>query len=296
MMAGSFMHPGDIMTKRETFWMSTLPVVQQTYRIPKIIHQTFGTAHLTPELQRSVDALKAANPDWEYRFYDNAACERVIGDHFGEQVLSVYRRINPDYGPARADLFRYLLIYAIGGVYLDIKSFFDRPISNAIVEDDAFIISHWDNKPSGAHPGFGLHAELAHWPGGEIQQWQIIAAAGHPFLRCVIAKVLSNIEAYRPWRHGVGRIGVLRLTGPIPYTQAIRPLLDRYPHRRIANAAEIGLHYSLGGKYDHGIVFKRHYSLLTTPVADVPLWARPPALVYSYLKGKQQDWVDRATP
>lgn len=270
--------------KREAFWLSALPGFPDTGRIPKIVHQTFETRDLPPLLQRNVDALKAANPDWEHLFYDAPRRERFIGEVYGERLLRVYRRISPDYGAARADLFRYLAIYAAGGVYLDIKSYFDRPIGDAVAEDDAYIISHWDNGPGGPYPGFGLHPELVDLPRGEFQQWHVIAAPGHPFLRRVIARVLANIERYRPWRDGVGKIGVLRATGPIPYTRAIAPVLDRHPHRVISSPAEIGLNFSIGGGYDHGAVFTKHYSRLTTPVAAVPFWAKPPSLAYGYLK------------
>ena len=281
------------MTRRDAFWMSTLPDIQGTGRIPRIIHQTFRTRALPDHLQRNVDMLRSLNPEWDYRLYDDQDCERFILEHYGEHVLDVYLRIYPAYGAARADLFRYLAVYAVGGVYLDIKSNFDRPIDAAIAPGDAFIVAQWDNQSGGAHPGFGLHPELAAWPGGEIQQWHVIAARGHPFLRSVIAKVLANIENYRPWRSGVGRIGVLRLTGPIAYTQAIMPILDQHPRRCIADAAAIGLHYSIGGGYEHGSVFKNHYSLLTSPVARLPLWAKPPALLYGYLKRRVQERASR---
>ena len=189
-------------------------------------------------------------------------------------------------------LFSLLAIYAFGGVYIDIKSYFSQPIANVVAEDDAFILSQWDNLPGGSHPGFGLHRELDLVPGGEFQQWHVIACAGHPFLRAVIAKVLGNIETYRPWRGGVGRIGVLRLTGPIAYSHAILPLLDLYPHRRIRNEAEIDLHYSIGGDYAHHTVFKQHYSRLTSSVVELPLWAKPAAIAYGRLKKWKQTAAD----
>lgn len=276
------------MTKREAFWMSALPLIRMSDELPKIIHQTFWTGNLPSHLKDNVDRLRAMNPGWEYRFYDDSACEHVIDEFFGEQVLSIYCRINPHYGAARADLFRYLLMYCVGGVYLDIKSYFDRPIEQAISKNDSFIISHWDNKAGGSYPGFGLHKELARWPQGELQQWHIIAAPGHPFLRRVIAKVLSNVEGYRPWRQGIGRVGVLRVTGPIAYTQAIMPLSDDLPHRRIGNNSEIGLHYSISGEYVHKDHFKNHYSLRTDPIANVPFLLRPFSRLYCFLKQRQR--------
>lgn len=42
--------------------------------------------------------------------------------------------------------------------------------------------------------GLGLHPDLAHMAEGELQQWRVIAAPGHPFLRAVIKSDLSNID------------------------------------------------------------------------------------------------------
>lgn len=269
---------------RETDWLSALPQFEPTWQIPRIIHQTCSSIDLPPPLRDNIDRLKALNPDWEHRLYDDAARQDLIGRTYGEEVLALYRLINPAYGPARADLFRYLAIYAFGGVYIDIKSYFACPISSVVAQDDAFILSQWDNRAGGTHPRFGLHPDLVEVAGGEFQQWHVIACPGHPYLRAVIARVLGNIKTYRPWRQGVGRIGVLRLTGPIAYTKAILPLLDHYPHRKISHEAEIDLHFSIGGEYAHHTVFKQHYSRLTTSVVDLPLWAKPAALVYGRLK------------
>jgi inositol phosphorylceramide mannosyltransferase catalytic subunit len=259
-------------------WELILPAFELGKCIPTTIHQTYPTSELPVPLQTNVDILKAANAGWEHTLYTDPDIERFIRKTYGAAILASYLRLNPEYGPARADLFRYLLIYRLGGVYLDIKSTFDRPISEAVAGDEMFILSQWRNGPDGAHPHFGLYRELAHIPGGEFQQWHIIAAPGHPFLRAAIIRVLDNIDRYQPWKLGVGRIGVLRTTGPIPYTLAIDG--TDAPHRRIAHESEIGLVYSIGGGYEHGRVFKRHYSTLDSCVVEPAVWARPAAWAF----------------
>lgn len=274
--------------EREAYWQTALPEFNDTGRIPRIIHQVYPTLPLPAPLRRNVDAMQVANPGWEHRLYDEAACQAFIGEKYGEAVLDRYLRINPRYGAARGDLVRYLIVYALGGVYLDIKSYFDRPIDSVVSADDAYILAQWSNAPDGDNPGFGLHPDVDDVPGGEYQQWHVIAAPMHPFLRAVIAKVLANIETYRPWRHGVGRNGVFRVTGPIAYTRAILPIVDRHPHKFYPDSGEIGLRYSIGEGYKHIAAFPKHYSLHTAPVVDLPLWAKPPAALFGFLAGKAQ--------
>lgn len=275
--------------EREAYWLDALPQFDDTGRISRIIHQVYPTLSLPAPLQANVAAMRSANPGWEHRLYDEAACQAFIAEHYGEVVLDRYLRINPRYGAARGDLVRYLIVYALGGVYLDIKSYFDRPLDSAISEDDAFILAQWSNAPDGDNPGFGFHPDVDDLPGGEYQQWHVIAAPMHPFLRAVIAKVLANIETYRPWRHGVGRNGVFRVTGPIAYTRAILPIVHRHPHKFYADSGMIGLRYSIGEGYRHLAAFPTHYSLHTEPVAAIPKWARPPAAVFGYLASKLQE-------
>ncbi|MGI4747912.1 MAG: glycosyltransferase family 32 protein, partial [Janthinobacterium lividum] len=228
--------------------------------IPRIIHQTYAKRELPDALQNNVTDLKEQNPGWEHRLYDDAAIENFILNAYGQEVLSAYLRIDPLYGAARADLFRYLVVYKLGGVYLDIKSRFLRPIDQVIQGDEEFIVSQWSNRPGAKYEGFGLKPEVEHISGGELQQWHVIGAPGHPFLRAVLLAIFDGIDKYRPWLHRTGKVGVMRLTGPLIYTLTIVPLIDQYPCRVIANESVIGLDYSITPGDTHKKFFTTHYS------------------------------------
>ncbi|WP_184090209.1 glycosyltransferase [Sphingomonas xinjiangensis] len=229
--------------------------------IPRIIHQTYPSIDLPDTLAKSTTALKETNPSWQHCLYDNAAIERFIYQNYGSRVLATYKRINPVYGAARADLFRYLLIYKVGGVYLDIKSSFSRPLDSVLSCNEGFVVSRWSNKKGQRYEGFGIRDELPDLPEGELQQWHVIAAPGHPFLKAVIDAVLKRIATYRPWRDGTGKPAVLKLTGPVIYTQTILPLLSDYPCKIIENEQAIGLEYSVVSGEGHRNLFAQHYSL-----------------------------------
>lgn len=262
-------------------WHALLPSVNISASISRIIHQTYPTYTLPKALDDNVAGLVAANPGWDHQLYDDKAIERFIEEHYPAEILAAYRRIKPEYGAARADLFRYLVMYRMGGVYLDIKSRFTRPIDQVVAGNEGLILAQWRNAPGEMHQAFGLHPELRHVPGGEFQQWHIIAAAGHPFLRAVIVDVLTNIESYSPWTFGVGRNGVFRLTGPIAYTLAIQPLLGTAPAKAVSSEAELSLEYSIVENYVHQEAFKRHYSHFDTSIINLPLVSRGSAMVYT---------------
>jgi inositol phosphorylceramide mannosyltransferase catalytic subunit len=243
---------------------------QTSAGIPKIIHQTYGSHDLPEALRRNVADLKASNPGWDYRFYDDAAIEAFLLEHYDPAIHALYQRINPRYGAARADIFRYLVVYKLGGVYIDIKSRFLRPIDEVLRGDEAFILSQWSNGPGQKYEGFGLKREVAHIAGGEFQQWHVIAAPRHPFLHAVLLAVFDGIDRYTPWRSGTGKVGVIRLTGPIVYTLTIAPLMREHPCRLLANESEIGLEYSVVPGDTHKALFKSHYTASETSVVRLP--------------------------
>lgn len=213
--------------------------------IPRIIYQTCADRGALPaEIAANVDALKETNPGWAHRLYEDKDIFRFIRDNYGESVHRCARRINPKYGVVLADLFRYLAVYKTGGVYLDIKSSIESPLDNFLRATDSFILSQWRNRFAEEFQGWGLHPEIRGFPGGEFQQWHVIAAPGHPFLRSVIRRVMFNIENYDPKVHGTGAYGVLRLSGPVCYTLAILPQLRKHPFR-VVDVGNFGLRYSI---------------------------------------------------
>jgi hypothetical protein len=224
--------------------------------------------NLPPELHENAENIKRMNPGWTYAIHDDADIRKFITDIYGLEILGYFDRIDSRYGAARADLFRYLLMYKYGGVYMDIKSTCTQPLDQVLKPNDRFVLSQWRNKPGEVHAGWGTKG-LDHIAGGEYQQWHIIAAPGHPFLKSVIEAVLSNIDQYRPWAHGTGGPGVLRLTGPIAYTLAINPLLPVSEYRLVANETDLGFQYSIFKPASHKTLFKAHYSNLTESIVKL---------------------------
>lgn len=229
--------------------------------IPRIIHQTLpNKAEINPAFIENAKKLKRLNPGWSYRLYDDHDIRTFIDHHYPD-MLPVYERINPEYGPARADLFRYLLMYLYGGVYLDIKSTVNRPLDMVLMPDDEYILSYWNQR---RNPGAGFFPELE--PNKEYQQWHIIARPKHPFLEEVINSVVRNINTYQPYK-GVGKLGVLRLCGPIAYTKAIQNIQTQHKHRFV-DIVDLGFDYTMFQDcLVHNTSYRRkHYSELTSPI------------------------------
>jgi len=234
--------------------------IEPLSKISKIIHQVyFYKEDLPVEIKKNIEKLKRLNPTWEYRLYDDKDIENYIKANFPD-ILKLYKKINPIYGAVRADLFRYLVIYNEGGVYLDIKATFLYPLDSKIKDTDRVILSHWNNK------GWGVHPEISN-PKGEFQQGFIIMVKGHPFMKSVIECVLQNIKNYRPYLHGSGKKNVLLTSGPIAFTLAIEPILDNHAYRLVNSVEDLGYVFTIyGDPKKHKTVFSNHYSTLCEPI------------------------------
>jgi FkbM family methyltransferase len=223
-------------------------IILKRQKIPRIIHQTYRTSRLPYELEENVEKLKKMNPTFEYRFYNDEDCINFIKENYPEEKLKLYLSINDSYGPAKADYFRYLLMYKVGGVYLDIKSSTTVPLEETLQYTDEYLLSHWAGRDWAGE----LNYEL-----GEFQNWHIICKPEHPFLKKTIELVEENIRNYK---NGVGKEAVLKTTGPIPYSKAILSLLDQHrplrvdsPVREYQVSEEIGLSYLNTRIHHHGL-------------------------------------------
>jgi FkbM family methyltransferase len=223
-------------------------IILRKQKIPRIIHQTYKTNELPVELSNNVEQLKKMNPTFEYRFYNDEDCVNFIKENYPEETLKLYLTINDSYGPAKADYFRYLLMYKVGGVYLDIKSTTTVPLEDTLLYTDEYLLSHWPGKDWSDELGYSL---------GEFQNWHIICKPEHPFLKKTIELVEDNIRNYTD---GAGKEAVLRTTGPIAYSKAIlsllndyRPLMTDSPVREYQVSEEIGLTYMNTNVHHHSL-------------------------------------------
>jgi inositol phosphorylceramide mannosyltransferase catalytic subunit len=192
-------------------------------KIPKIIWQTYGTRRLTLEAKIASQSWKDLNPDWDYRFCDDAAIGEFMEREFGGELAQVFHMF--PLGVMKADVWRYAVLYKYGGVYSDIDTTCLRPVSRWQLEWETLLIS-LENQ---VHFG----------------QWTIAAAPGHAAMKAVLKLILQRARAgidtsYEHFVH--------KHTGPGVWTDAICEVLG-LPNKC---AAEIYDWHRLAGQ-QHGI-------------------------------------------
>jgi mannosyltransferase OCH1-like enzyme len=175
--------------------------------IPKIIYQTYKTNKLPLLAKWHISRFRSNNPDYQYEFYDDERVNTFIVNEYGSEVFSSYKKIR--IGAAKADFFRYAVLFKKGGVYLDIDSTIQGKLSSFIQPNDSAIISAERNP-------------------GMFVQWALVYEANHSFLQRTLEIVLENIATNRYPND------VHQMTGPTAYSTAIRQCLEKdpsVPHR-----------------------------------------------------------------
>ena len=205
-----------------------LPNVTREYFVPKIIYRT----HVTPEkikpYQKVLDHTKKILKNYKTKIFFDKEIEKNKKSNYSQRIYKAYTYISNDYGPAKADFFRYLLIYREGGIYLDIKSAPIKNIDNIINNlNGKMAISNW-SKINLKHLPI-LFSNTRYWaaftknPHGEYQNWYIISGKGNPLLGEIIKNMVTNIEIGIKNRelYSHGKVSVVCLTGPLMMSKVI---------------------------------------------------------------------------
>ena len=145
-------------------------------RVPRVIHQTYRTYTIPTVWNATVQSVMKMNSnEFQYRRWSHADMDRFVREHepdFYWQTFIHYR-----YDIQRIDSFRYVLLFHLGGVYIDMDDACHRPLRELVVTMEAL-------DPRLTH--------LALFPAGElfgIQNNFMIATAGHPLYKQLIARL-----------------------------------------------------------------------------------------------------------
>lgn len=181
--------------------------------IPKVIYQTWKSKELPSKLESLANTWKDINPDFKYKYYDDADCAKTI-ETFGDINL----RLCYDKMPIpvmKADMWRYVVVYANGGVYADIDTQCNIPASEWIPDNAKLVLS--------------LENDF------HFCQWTFAASKNHPALKSVIDSVICESRGYidTSYDHFVHKA-----TGPGVFTTGILNYLSFITGKSLSKASD----------------------------------------------------------
>lgn len=87
--------------------------------IPLNVYMSWCSDTIPQKLSESLDLLFNTNPEFTFHIYNDEMCRNFIEKNYPHEVVDAFDRLIP--GAYKSDLWRYCILYKLGGVYMDIK-------------------------------------------------------------------------------------------------------------------------------------------------------------------------------
>lgn len=198
--------------------------------IPRNFYQTYKTSLFDVQHAEWMKVYRSKHPEFNFIFHGDAEMDEFMLREWGDHpIYPVYK--GAQFGPSKADIWRYCILYSHGGIYLDIDSalLFNM---NGIPSDVAEMVSYeanelknfsWDQAWPCAR--FFLKHQLEEKrlfnPGNIALQWFLAFKSQHPILKNVIDLIVANAGFYANKEFENVLHAVVSFTGPVIYTQAV---------------------------------------------------------------------------
>lgn len=163
--------------------------------IPKKIYRSWKTQNFHPKIAKQIRKMLDINPDYEQIIYNDEQIQDYVYSHYGKEISNAFNKLN--IMTAKVDLWRYLILYEKGGIYLDIDSVINTKISSFLNDEDDSLITVEKNP------------EL-------FVQWALFFQKNHPILERVIENVLANISKNKYPND------IINTTGPGVFTNSLQ--------------------------------------------------------------------------
>jgi mannosyltransferase OCH1-like enzyme len=200
--------------------------------IPRTIYQTFKTNKVSANMFYAVQTWLQFNPEYSYEFYDDQRQEEYVRNFDCEGLNFTNEELNKAYDsikiPAgKADIWRYLIIYKNGGVYVDIDTICQVPLSQYVNPDDTIVtgITGWlyGNKinPNARETG-RLILKWYHL----FYQCYLIYTPQNPFIKTTLEACIQAVNTRTPIPGSENCENLLeRYTGPCVLNYTVRKYL-----------------------------------------------------------------------
>lgn len=119
--------PNALFHKLAPKWRFTIPSSQEPLKnrswpskIPNVVWQTNFSNRVTSDGATAFWLNRLLAPDCSYRFCSDDECDAFVSEHFSGRINDAYKKLKV--GAAKSDLWRLLILYRFGGIYLDIDA------------------------------------------------------------------------------------------------------------------------------------------------------------------------------
>jgi len=198
--------------------------------IPNNFFQTYKTSLVDEEHGNLLRQFRQANQDFNFYFYDDLRMDDYMARNWRHRKIYEIYKLSK-FGASKADIWRYCILYDMGGVYLDFDSHINFKL-NSIPNDTEEIVSFENNLLSSLidseyTPNFEAFLNnvprdgtLSHVDNIALN-WLLVFKRRHPLL----LKVIENIEEYSEFfsnkKFTSVLLAVTNCTGPVMFTRTL---------------------------------------------------------------------------
>ena len=229
--------------------------------IPKIIWQTHevGMEDLPLVLQQHIGTWKKLNPEYKHVYMNAREREEFVQKNFSSNIFKIYSSL--PLNVMKADMWRLLVTYLHGGIYVDSDSSCNMPIDSWLPSDKSFVVG-------------------AEGPTSFVTS-TFACSPKHPIMAHVIRNMIKNLESAD---YSLPHI-VHRYTGPWVFSRYILECINNTPYDLSSKCLEInnslgariyGFYMFCGDEYDMftQIAITHFYGDADLSESGHPYWAK----------------------
>lgn len=181
-------------------------------KIPKKIHLLSKTKEIPQTYKRFIRQMFDLHPDWEFYLYDDDQMELIIKSDF-PYLLSIYNAFPCNI--QRVDFFRVIIVYLIGGFYLDLDMFCLKSLDSLCDNSLVLGVERICSKEECEMLNLIQPTQIANYMFGSMPK--------HPFLVDIIIGMITNSD--HPVRN---ENDVLMTTGPALLSNTYHTNKEKY--------------------------------------------------------------------
>ena len=167
--------------------------------IPKVIYRTWYTKRVHRNVRKEHKKIIELNPNYSQIIYTDKEIDDFVKDTYEKDIFNSF--ISLKNIVAKADFWRYLILYESGGVYLDMDSTINKNLEEIIENNNDAVLSVEGNNMY-------------------VVQWALIFNKRHKILEYAIENILQNMS------RGLHKNDIHKLTGPHTFTKSVTKFLD----------------------------------------------------------------------
>jgi len=193
-------------------------------KINPTVYQTWVTNKFNKQHYLKLLEFRKINPELNFKLYTNNQMDNYMKNNWStHKIFKVYKQLI--YGPMKTDIFRYCILYELGGYYFDIDKMCSKPLisfhsrnSSALITFDKYYHKKENNKKIVKF--MKISDQIA-------CQWGMGFQKKHKILSLLIKNIINYYKKYKNIAVQEYDAGGTAFTGPAIFTDTIRNCLKK---------------------------------------------------------------------